>query len=70
MHDGIDSRRKKEVKRRECFPYDEPEGSDDLRWNSSSVCEAERRSLFHSIHDSAYFSTSIEHLCQEAERGR
>ena len=26
-------------------------------------CEAERRSLFHSIHDGADFSTCIEHLC-------
>ena len=28
--------------------------------------EAERRSLFHSIHDRANFSASLEHLCQDA----
>ena len=48
--DGTDSRRvrfrrKEEVKRREGFPYDEPEGSDNPRGSSSSVCEAERRSV-------------------------
>ena len=67
MHDGTDSRRvrfrrKEEVKIREGFPYDEPEGSDNSRGSSSSVCEssvceAERRSLFHLIHDRADFST-------------
>ena len=31
--------------------------------SSSSVCEAERRSLFHSIPDRADFSTCIKHLC-------
>ena len=49
--------------RREGFSYDEPEGSDSPRGSSSSVCEAERRSLFHSIHEGADFSTCIEHLC-------
>ena len=32
--------------------------------------EAVRRSLFHSIPDRADFSSSIEHLCQDAEGGR
>ena len=36
--------KKEEVKRREDFPYDEPEGSDSPRGSSSSVCEAERLS--------------------------
>ena len=74
MPDGTDSRkvrfgRKEEVKGREGFPYDKSEGSDDPRGSSNSVCEAERRSLFHSIHDRTDLSTSIEHLCQDAEGG-
>ena len=73
--DGTDSRgvrfgRKEEVKGGEGFPYDKSEGSDDPRGSSSSVSEAERRSLFHSIHDRTDLSTSIEHLCQDAEGGR
>ena len=46
-------------------------GTDDNpRGSSSSVSEAEIRSLFHSIPDRAHFSTNIEHLCQDAEGGR
>ena len=58
-----DSEEKKEIKRRKGFPYDESEGSDSPGGSSSSVCEAERRSLFHSIPDRADFSTCIKHLC-------
>ena len=73
--DGTDSRRvrfgrKEEIKGREGFPYDKSEGSDDPRGSSNSICESERRSLFHSIHDRTDLSTSIEHLCQDAEGGR
>ena len=57
-------------KKKRNFSYDEPEGSDSPRGSSSSMCEAEGRSLFHSIHDRADFSTCIEHLCQDAEVGR
>ena len=46
-----------------------PGGSDNPGRNGSSAREAERRSLFHSIPDRADFSTSIEHLCQDAEGG-
>ena len=75
MPDGTDLRRfrfgrKEEVKRREVFTCDKSEGSDDPRGSSSSVCEAERRSLFHSIHDRTDLSTSIEHVCQDAVGGR
>ena len=55
-----DSEERRRSKKRESFPYDEPEGSDNPRGSSSSVREAERRSMFHSIHDRADFSTSIE----------
>ena len=64
-----DSEERKRSKK-EGFPYDKSEGSDDPRGSSSSVCKAERRSLFHSIHDRTDLSTSIEHLCQDAEGGR
>ena len=72
--DGTDSRRvrfgkKEEVKRKEGFPYDEPEGSDDPRGSSSSMCEAERRSLFHSIHDITDLSTGIEHRVKMLREG-
>ena len=56
-YDSEERKRSKEEK--------EPEGSDNPRGSSSSVREAERRSLFHSIPDRADFSTSIEHLCQD-----
>ena len=36
--------------------------------SSSSVREAERRSLFHSIHDRKNISASLENLCQDAKR--
>ena len=65
-----DSEERKKVKRREGIPDDEPEGSDNPGGNGSSVREAERRSLFHSIPDRADFSASIEHLCEDAEGGR
>ena len=39
------------------------ERTDDPRRSSSSVREAERRSLIRSIHDRAEFSASTEHLC-------
>ena len=32
--------------------------------------EAERRSLFHSVHGRTNFSASIEHLCQDAKKRR
>ena len=65
-----DSEERRKVKRRKSIPDDEPEGSDNLGRNDSSVREAERCSLFHSIPDRADFSTRIEHLCQDVEGGR
>ena len=52
------------------IPDDQPEGSDNPGRNGSSLREAERCSLIHSFPDRADFSTSIEHLCQDAEGGR
>ena len=37
---------------------------------AAGVREAERRSLFHSIHDRTHISAIIEHLCQDAKRRR
>ena len=46
----------------ECKRSDNPRGS--------SVREAERRSLLHSIYDRTNFSDSIKHFCQDAKRRR
>ena len=62
--------RKKEKDRRESFLNDEYERSYNPRTSGSCVREAERRSLFHSIHDRTNISASIEHLCQDAKRRR
>ena len=60
--------RKGEDQGRKGIPDDEYERSDNPRGGSSSVRKAERRSLFHPVHDRANFSASLEHLCQDAER--
>ena len=58
-----DSEERKSSKEEKVFPDDESEGSDSPGGSSSSVCKAERRSLFHSIPDRADLSTCIKHLC-------
>ena len=75
MHDRTDSwvilfRRKEKIKGRKGILNDEHERSDNPRGSSNRVREAERRSLFHSVHDRTNFSASIEHLCQDAKRRR
>ena len=67
---GICLGRKKKFERGESVLNDECERSDDPRRSSSSVREAERRSLFRSIYDRSNFSASIEHLCQDAKGRR
>ena len=62
--------KKGKCQKKKSIPDDEPEGSDNLGGNGSSVREAERRSMFHLIPKRADFSASIEHLCQDAEGGR
>ena len=67
MHDWTDSRqirfgRKKNIEGRKGVPNDECERSDNPRRSSSSVREAEGRSLFHSVYDRTKFSASIEHF--------
>ena len=61
VYDWTDSRekrfgRKKKIERGESVLNDECERSDDPKRSSSSVREAERRSLFRSIYDRADFS--------------
>ena len=58
------------TKRGESVLNVECERSDDPRRSSSSVREAERRSLFRSIYYRANFSARTEHLCQDAKRRR
>ena len=64
-----DSEERKRSKRKG-VPCDESEGSDSPGRSSSSMCEAERCSLFHSIPDRADFSTCTEQLCWNVERRR
>ena len=60
--------REKKIKGREGVLNDEYERFDNPRRSSSSVREAERRSLFHLIHDRTIFNVSIEHLRQDNKR--
>ena len=67
---GIRLRRTKEIEGREDFFNDEHEKSNDPRRSGSSMSEAERRSLFHSIHAGTNISAGVEHLCQDAKGRR
>ena len=50
---------------------DKYERPNDPRRSGSSVREAERRSLFHSVHvRTNYIGTSVEHLCQDGDKSR
>ena len=60
--------RKEKIERRKSVLDDECERSNDPRRGGSSVCETERRSMFHSIYVRTNNGTSVKHLCQEAER--
>ena len=64
MHTWTDSRgirfvRNEKIEVRKSVPNDECEGSDDPRRISSSVRDAERRSIFRSFYDRTNFSASI-----------
>ena len=72
VHDWTDTglkrlRRKKKIEGREDILNDEHERSNDPRRSGSSGHEAERRSLFHSIHAGINISAGVEHLCQDAK---
>ena len=67
---GIRLRRKKKIEGREGVPDDEYERSNVPRRSGNSVREAERRSLFHSIHARTNISAGSEYLCQDAKRRR
>ena len=60
-----DSEKKEKIEGRKGVINDEVEGSADPRSSSSSVREAERRSLICSIYDRTIFSGSTEHLRQD-----
>ena len=75
VDDWVDSRgicfgRKEKIEGRKGVLNDEVERSDDPRRSSSSVREAERRSLFRSAYDRTNISASLEHLRQDAKRRR
>ena len=75
MQDWTDTRgkrfgRNKKIEGRKGVLNEEYERFDITRRSGSSVGEAERRSLFHSIHDRTNISARIEHLCQDAKRRR
>ena len=55
---------------REGILHDEYDGSNLPGRSGSSLREAERRSLFLSIHDRTNISAGVEHLCQDAKRRR
>ena len=63
-------RRKKNIEGREDILNDEHERSNDPRRCGSSVREADRRSLFHSIHTGTNISAGVEHLCQDTKARR
>ena len=63
-----DSEERKKIEERKGVLNDEYEKTDNPRRSSSSVREAKRRSLFHSIHDRTNISASLEHLCQDPKR--
>ena len=65
---GIQFRRKKKIEGREGILDDEYERYNDPRRSGNSVREAERPSLFHSIHARTNISAGVEHLCQDAKR--
>ena len=67
---GICFGRKKKIEVREGNLNGEYERPDNPRRSGSSVCEAEKRSLFHSIQKRTNISVSIEHLSQDAKRRR
>ena len=52
---------------REDILNDEYVRPNDPRRSGSSVREAERRSLFHSIHAGTNIWAGVEHLCQDAK---
>ena len=58
------------MERREGVLDDEYRKANDPRMSGSSVCETERRALFHSIHVRAHIRASIEYMCQDAKRRR
>ena len=65
---GIRLRGKKKIEGREDILNGMHERSNDPRRSGSSVREAERRSLFHSIYAGTNISAGVEHLCQDAKR--
>ena len=74
LHDGTDSRgiRSEERKRsneEKVFPMTNLRDL-MIQEGAAVACAKRRDALFHSFHDRAEFSTSIEHLCQDAEGGR
>ena len=75
MHDWTDEGRvgfgrKEKVEKRKSVLDDKYERPNDPRRSCSSVREAERRPLFRSILVRTNIDTSVEHLCQDAERRR
>ena len=75
VHDRTDTggkrlRSQENIEGREDNLNDEHEISNDLRRSGSSVREAERRSLFHSIHAGTNISAGVELLCQDAKGRR
>ena len=62
-HEEYDSEERKRSKEEKVFLMTNLRDLIVQERSSSSVCEAERRSLFHSIPDRADFSTCIKHLC-------
>ena len=73
MHDWIDeeendSEERKRTKEEKVFLMTSVRDLMTQEGAGSSVCETERRSLFHSIHVRSNIGTSVEHLFQDAER--